>query len=125
MRADKVRVKDESGASTVEFALVVPILFMLLFGIIQFGIAFGNQLAITHAAREGARLAAVGAYDESSVRGRAYPVSPTAVILSYPNGNSHGQPVEVRIEYDMIISIPFFGVRNLPLSSTAQMRLEV
>jgi hypothetical protein len=118
-------VKHEKGASTVEFALVVPVLILLLFGIIQFGMAFGDQLAITHAAREGARLAAVGAFDEASVRSRAYPVVPTAVTVSYPNGNTHGEAVQVKIEYDMTINIPFFGERHLPLASLAQMRLEV
>ena len=116
---------DEAGASTVEFAMVVPILLMLIFGIVQFGLTFGNHLAITHAAREGARLAAVGAFNEGSVRSRAYPVDPTAVTVAYPNGNLHGEPVVVRIEYDMTINIPFFGERELPLSSEARMRLEV
>ena len=91
----------------------------------QFGLAFGNHLAITHAAREGARMAAVGAFNEVSVRSRAYPVDPSAVTVAYPNGNLHGEPVVVRIEYDMTINIPFFGERELPLSSEARMRLEV
>ena len=115
----------ERGSSTVEFALVVPLLILLVFGILEFGMAFGNQLAVTHAAREGARLAAVGNFDETSVRGRAYPVEPTAVTIAYPNGNNHGEPVEVTVDYDMTINIPFFGTRNVPLSSSAQMRLEV
>lgn len=119
------RLHQERGSSTVEFALVVPLLIVLVFGILQFGIAFGNQLAITHAAREGARLAAVGAFDEDSVRGRAYPVEPTAVTITYPNGNTHGEPVEVTVDYDLTINIPFFGTRDIPLSSSAKMRLEV
>jgi Flp pilus assembly pilin Flp len=125
MRALRRALTHEKGASAVEFALVAPLLFLLIFGIIQFGIAFGSQLAITHAAREGARLAAVGAFNETSVRARAYPVVPNSVSILYPNGNTHGQPVQVRVDYDMTINIPFFGQRQLPLSSLAQMRLEV
>lgn len=43
----------------VEFALVIPLLLLLIFGIIQFGILFNNYLALTDAVRAGARQAAV------------------------------------------------------------------
>ena len=49
----------ESGASAVEMALVAPFLLLLLFGIIEFAWVFGQNLSVTHGAREGARLAAV------------------------------------------------------------------
>ena len=45
----------------VEFAIAAPLLFLLLFGIIDFGWAFSQNLDVKHAAREGARLAAVNA----------------------------------------------------------------
>jgi Flp pilus assembly protein TadG len=48
------------GAATVEFALVLPLLLGLLFGIIEFGLLFKDQLSIQQAAREGVRTAAVG-----------------------------------------------------------------
>jgi Flp pilus assembly protein TadG len=51
---------DDEGAAAVEFALISILLFMLLFGLIQYGMAFFQLQATTHAAREGARLAAVG-----------------------------------------------------------------
>lgn len=50
---------DERGAALVEFAFVVPILFLLVFGIIDFGSAFNQHLDVRHGAREAARLAAV------------------------------------------------------------------
>jgi len=43
----------------VEFALVAPILLMLLFGIIDFGLYFYNDLQLTQAARDAARYASV------------------------------------------------------------------
>jgi Flp pilus assembly protein TadG len=43
----------------VEFALVIPILCVVLFGVIQFGILFKNYVTLTDAARTGARKAAV------------------------------------------------------------------
>jgi Flp pilus assembly protein TadG len=48
------------GSTTVEFALVLPVLMVLLFGIVEFGLIFKDVLAINQAAREGARAAAVG-----------------------------------------------------------------
>ena len=53
------RHKSERGANLVEFALIMPFLIMLLFGIIEFAWVFAQNLDIRHGAREGARLAAV------------------------------------------------------------------
>ena len=43
--------------TAIEFAIAAPLLFLLLFGIIDFGWAFSQNLDVKHAAREGARLA--------------------------------------------------------------------
>jgi hypothetical protein len=54
------RVKrGENGASLIEFAILMPLLLLLLFGIIEFAWAFAQTLDVRHGAREGARLAAV------------------------------------------------------------------
>lgn len=52
---------NERGANLVEFALVAPLLFALLFGMIEFGWAFAQNLDVKHTAREAGRLAAVNA----------------------------------------------------------------
>ena len=52
-------LRSEKGQATTEFAVVLPILVVLLFGIIQFGIAFKDYLSLTDAVRAGARKAAV------------------------------------------------------------------
>jgi Flp pilus assembly protein TadG len=56
-----VYVKREEGAAAVEFALVLPILILILFGIIEFGFALYNKEVITNASREGARAGIVQA----------------------------------------------------------------
>jgi Flp pilus assembly protein TadG len=54
-------LRGQRGASAVEFALIAPVLFMLVFGIIGFGLAFMQLQTIRGAVREGARISAVGA----------------------------------------------------------------
>lgn len=51
--------KNEDGQALVEFALLAPVLFLILFGIIQFGMAFRDSIALTDAVRTGARQATV------------------------------------------------------------------
>ena len=63
----RVRQK-EHGASLVEFALIAPLLILLLFGIIEFGWLFGQYNDVKHGAREGARYAAVNAGSDAAMR---------------------------------------------------------
>lgn len=53
------RAKGDGGAALVEFAFVIPILFLLIFGVMEFGWAFQQNMDVRHGARETSRLAAV------------------------------------------------------------------
>lgn len=53
------KLKKDDGAAAIEFALVVLPLFVLIAGLIEFGIVFNANLTVTHAAHEAARLAAL------------------------------------------------------------------
>jgi Flp pilus assembly protein TadG len=55
------KLKREEGAAAVEFALIIGVLAMLIFGMLQFGLAFFELQNLRAATREGARLGAVGA----------------------------------------------------------------
>ena len=59
MRTATRRPGREEGQATVEFAIVIPLLLLLVFGIVQFGRAFNNWIDLNHLASEGARWAAV------------------------------------------------------------------
>jgi Flp pilus assembly protein TadG len=59
MTADRRNVRSEDGQAAVEFALIAPVLIVLLLGIVQGGITFHHYLAVTDAARAAARKAVV------------------------------------------------------------------
>src|SRR5947199_4566354 len=56
----RIQIRNEQGQTMTEFALVLPVLALVLFGVIQFGIVFNNYVTLTDATRAGARKAAVG-----------------------------------------------------------------
>lgn len=55
----KMVMKKNKGSAAVEFALVMPVLIVLVFGIIEFGLALYDKAVITNASREGARAGIV------------------------------------------------------------------
>ena len=65
-RAGRAISQDEGGTAAVEFALIMTLLLAIVFGTIQFGIAFSKFNVYTGAAREGARYAAVRCQPDST-----------------------------------------------------------
>ena len=55
----KRTIKNEQGQTMTEFALILPIVLVLLFGIMQFGVIFNNYVTLTDAARAASRKGAV------------------------------------------------------------------
>lgn len=77
----KLLIKDKSGQSVIEFALVLPILLLVLFGITEFGRAIMVTNVLNTASREGARLAAVSQVSDSlSVQARVVEVLDAANV---------------------------------------------
>src|SRR4029450_3398373 len=56
------RLRSESGAELIEFALTLPLLLLLVLGIIEFGFMFQEYEVVTNAAREGARIGVLPAF---------------------------------------------------------------
>jgi len=65
------QLRCDDGAELIEFALVFPLLLLVLFGIIDFGLLFQRYEAVTNAAREGARVAVLPGYAQADVEARA------------------------------------------------------
>jgi Flp pilus assembly protein TadG len=124
------KFKNQIGAAAVEFALILPCLLALIFGIFQFGIAFNNWIIITNAAREGARLASVeGTLSEASkniVKAYASPGDILSVNAYYDSGTGKGKPVRVEVVGKALdLNIPFVhDWGDISLTGTAIMRLE-
>ena len=62
----KIIIKDQNGATVVEFAIIVIVLLIFIFGIIEFGLLLFNKQVITNASREGARAGIVSRADRFS-----------------------------------------------------------
>jgi Flp pilus assembly protein TadG len=138
-------VRDERGVALVEFALVLPLLLLLLFGMLDFGRAFNYWIDSTHLANEGARWAVVNKNpatsgtlqhyiqqqaDTNELRngGTASVPDPLQGCISFPGtGAGVGQPVQVtaNVTYNWL---PFLSKRLSLLSTTVSgssiMRIE-
>jgi len=115
----------DRGASALEFAAIAPALLLLVLGMLEFGFVFQAQLAVNHAAREGARLAAVAdgsLWDPGVVEQRAYPLT-TADGLSISLTEPDEDSVRVTVSYPWEWRIIPFGATRT-LSGTATMRKE-
>jgi Flp pilus assembly protein TadG len=128
----------ERGQSLVEFALILPLFLLLMFAIVDFGMGFYSWITVTNAAREGARIGAVGA-DSPTIQQRVKDTagslnnSNLTITVSNAKGNS-GETVGVTVNYKYQLITPLSGLMNLVsggsigpninFASTSQMRLE-
>lgn len=138
------------GAALVEFAIIMPVLFLLVFGIIEFGWAFRQNLDVRHGAREGTRLAAVNAdptNSESTQQRRiaremcarmdadgGFPINISidvngSLVPDVPGDatiNDVGDEVTVTVEkkLDQLTNFLGFALNNVTLRSTVKTRLE-
>src|SRR5438093_514335 len=87
MTNTKPQIRDEKGQTMAEFAVVLPILVVLLFGIVQFGILFNNYVMLTDAARAGERAAAVPRNDSDPIGTATSAVRASANDLTQSNLN--------------------------------------
>jgi len=127
----KTLITEEKGQSMAEFAIVLPILVVFLFGIIQFGILFNNYVTLTDAVRAGARTAAVSRQDSDPVGEAASMVRSSAANLDQSNLNvsvssdwQSGDDVTVTATYPYSISLLGWVVNSGSLSTTTTERVE-
>lgn len=129
----RCRSTRKRAAAIVEFAIVLPLLLTVLFGIIQYGWVFMIRQTLQMAAREGCRVAVLPTSVEpyTNVRTRIDEVMSTTGLTTYTVTMTHatpGNPVET-----VVISVPYadaslmagwFGSSNFDLSGACSMRKE-
>jgi Flp pilus assembly protein TadG len=134
------RLRDDRGAALVEFGLVAPVLFLVLFAIVDFGWVFGQHLDVRHGVREGARLVSVNYSplgDEGSAQtialasnicGRMDAEGATTVQISLKNSSSSQVGdlaiVEVRSQASPLTGFMPLIFNGIELNNTIEVRLE-
>lgn len=128
-RRVSVRLLGERGAAAVEFALVVPVLLLLLMGIIEFSKAFHTQSTLSAAAREGARVMALGnnaAGARDAVRAAADPLAVTnaeiSIVPSTCTGAAKYQQVTVTVRHHQSFMSSVLDGAGFDLTGKAVMR---
>jgi Flp pilus assembly protein TadG len=129
----RISFKNQQGQSMTEFALVLPILALLLFGVIQFGLVFNNYLTLTDAVRAGARKAAVARHlndprgsAETAVRQASTDLkqSDLNVNVGVSPGWTPGAEVSVTADYPYRISLLGLVLKSGRMHSTTKERVE-
>lgn len=132
-------LKKSDGVVLVEFALLLPILLLILFGIMSFGLAFNYWIDETHLTREAARYAAVdhnpgpqGTLQASILDQADTPEleSGATICVDFPenadgsgSAGQVGDPVRATMAYNHTF-IPFLGIGTVTIEAAATMRLE-
>jgi hypothetical protein len=147
----RARLSSECGAELIEFALVTPVLLMVVLGIVDFGFLFQRMEVVTNAAREGARVAVLPGYSVADAKARACdyivtgglpitgscpaPTNPVIDVIDWPIPMPVGLPltgkrVQVTFTHNYMFIGPVAGwfggsFTNVPVSAVSIMRDEV
>lgn len=126
-------LKNEKGQSLVEFAVILPILLLILMGIAEFGMMINSYLTIENASREGARRGIVGSSDtdiENSVIATSpnLNVSDLTISITPSEGSRHsGDSLTVSLTYKYHLTVPIISglvSDGVTLNSQTTMRVE-
>ena len=146
----KTRIAKQDGASAIEFAIILPLLLIVLFGIIEFSILLYDKAMITNASREGARVGIVYRYVDGGANHPDDTEIVTAIVqycqdhlitfgsgtLSIPpperEGDEPGDSLTVTVNYqynflvfDSLLSLVGGSLSDgIPLSARTIMRME-
>jgi Flp pilus assembly protein TadG len=141
------RLMGESGSQLLEFAMVLPILLMIIAAIAEFGVMFRTNSVVANAAREGARIAAIPGNEENNYEtarariaetltegglagGRVITITPESVTIA-TSTVAAGVRVTVAYTHTTLFMGPIVAIMNgtfaqaILIQSTAVMRTEI
>jgi len=135
------RIRKDGGQSAVEFALVLPILLLVLLGMVEFGWMFNAKISINSAAREAARVRAVQGYTETATVEAGFEDLATTAAENALSSTIPSSKVTVDFTYDIDLVqgkkyvivdveglvtplIGFFFNGDQTIEGKAQMRIE-
>jgi len=126
-------LKNQKGQALVEFAIVIPILLLIVMGILQFGLMLNSYLAIENAAREGARAGIVGSSD-AEIKNLVITTSPvldpeklTVIITPNETNRVSGDTLTVKVTYNYTLIVPIISSlfnHAVVLNGQTSMRVE-
>jgi Flp pilus assembly protein TadG len=137
-----MRLQGEKGQSIVEFALILPILLILVCGIIDFGWLYNCNIAATNAAREAARYASIHIYDSSTdndgatawniVLSEAPQLRPDSTTVGLKSLDFDHNGIQESVEINVTSQVPlitgftsiFMGKNSITISASSIMKIE-
>src|SRR5918999_1470281 len=124
----RVRARHQQGQATIELALALPIVVVVILGVVETALLAGDQLRLSHAAREAARVAVVDpdpdvpkrTIDDQGFAGAIVRITPASTE------RIQGKPLTVAVTYRRLSRIPVIGrvFDGLELQARATMRIE-
>lgn len=133
----RCRIQDERGQTMIEFAIVVPLLLVIVFGIFQFGSLYKDYVTLTDATRVGARKAATSRQSgtpeadvEAAVRNSAPGIDTACAggaglcVTVTADAWEHGADVTVKASYPYKVDLLGFVVASGQLESATTERVE-
>ena len=122
------KVRGQDGQATLELALTLPVLALILAALVEVGLVVSDQARLWHAAREAARVAAVDADTDDVLAAAERPgLRPLQVDVSpAPRMRRQGDPVTVRVTYSPRSRVPLFRsfLERVDLEARGVMRIE-
>lgn len=124
---------NKKGQSMVEMALMLPVIILLLMGMVEFSRIFGSYMLVTHASREGARLASIGKTDAEiqanvSSKVNVLNISNLQIAITPGDGSrTTGDDVKVSVKYKLQIYAPVISsiiANPLEMEANTYMRME-
>ncbi len=122
------RERGDGGQASVELALVLPLVVLLLLAVVQVGLLVRDQILVVHAAREAAREAAVDASPDAAKRAAvaSSTLEHSRITVTTTGRGAAGSRVKVEVAYRAPTAVPLLGaaIGDLTLKASATMRVE-